>query len=452
MIIAVCFLLFLSGCGGISIKREFSSIQNKIQGVTGTEIFLKQADELLECNDVVEPRISRNDAISIALNNNPHLQAEFESLGISKADLVQAGLFTNPNAYVNTWPPIKGASAGMETGITFAVQDFWQVPLKKNIARDVLEETALRIQELVLDTVAQTRKAYDHAIIVRDKLALTQKILKETDKLRAEIYSREPFGFSSELDKSFADITVGNLQQSVIQLTTELDEAFIELRKVMGKKPVASSLPLMECSVDYLEKCKNHLPLINALEDMSLQQRPELQRAQIKIQQAEDQLALERANVFQNVNFGVGYKKEFTGEFGVGPLINVDLPIFDSNYAHIARAKFVVEQAKKELHATKLDIIAQVHKAYSTLSGALEKMFAYNTMILIPNKHALSYTQDFEKVMQITTVVVFQTRITLNENVVKFETLKQEAWDALTDLERAVGKRLDFDYFDSHIH
>jgi len=52
--------------------------------------------------------LTRERAVSIALVNNPHLQATYESLDISQADLVQAGLISNPTIAGSVGFPING--------------------------------------------------------------------------------------------------------------------------------------------------------------------------------------------------------------------------------------------------------------------------------------------------------------------------------------------------------
>ncbi|MCL5875083.1 MAG: TolC family protein, partial [Candidatus Dependentiae bacterium] len=98
---AMLALSLLVGCTKVKIESDFSKLQQKSVETIGSSITL---DNIVhhEISDIpytkdTEGGLTRNDAVSIALQNNPDLQADFQNLGIAKADLVQAGLYTNPS-------------------------------------------------------------------------------------------------------------------------------------------------------------------------------------------------------------------------------------------------------------------------------------------------------------------------------------------------------------------
>jgi len=136
----VFFILFLSGCRKGNIEKEFSHIKDSTYIMTGYDVVLLSSVEMSVDEMVMQKiaaGITRNEAISIALKNNPELQVHFETLGIAKADLEQAGLYTNPDIHGFFWPPLEDTVMETEVEPFFKISDLWQVPLIKKVQKDV---------------------------------------------------------------------------------------------------------------------------------------------------------------------------------------------------------------------------------------------------------------------------------------------------------------------------
>ena len=94
-------VLLLAGCAHVPRDGEFSTVERivgerlsqKVHWYQGGEED-KQVNDALE--DLLSQRLTARAAVQIALLNNRILQSEYETLGIAQADLVQAGLLSNP--------------------------------------------------------------------------------------------------------------------------------------------------------------------------------------------------------------------------------------------------------------------------------------------------------------------------------------------------------------------
>ncbi|QLH35699.1 MAG: hypothetical protein HWD61_05805 [Parachlamydiaceae bacterium] len=58
----------------------------------------KKEEEAIQCfiQELLSQELSVDQAVQIALLNNPKIQAAFEEIGVARADLIQAGLLSNP--------------------------------------------------------------------------------------------------------------------------------------------------------------------------------------------------------------------------------------------------------------------------------------------------------------------------------------------------------------------
>lgn len=444
--LSILFLFILTGCHKISIKNEFTRIENNAREITGEEI--KYHESLLipqfetQVQQQIKDGISRQQALGIALKNNPELQVMFETLGIAKSDLEQAGLYTNPNIHCFFWPPIKGQEMEFETGASFKISDFWQVPLRRKVQKDVLETVTYTILASILDIMAKTNKAYDKILFTKKQLETAQDIVKQSMNLKNAIDYRQEFGFSSDLDKHFANVMVGNSQLEIVHLQTELAQAYINMKNLLGITPTVEPIKLSDNFYGHIEYLAQQLPSLEQLEEWALSNRPEILNAHMKIKQYRDTIAFEKSRVFNDVHAGLSYKRDFEGARGMGPSFGLSIPIFDTNNAQISRVEFQLEQAKQELLAIRLAIQKEVQSYYTEFINRQKEIMFYKDTILPSIKKAFAYTDKYEQRMQITMVTLLQTKTTLYQTKLQYNKAYHDALNAFTHLERAVGKRL----------
>src|ERR1700761_1315634 len=91
----------LSGCVQFSRDGGFGPVADATRRDQGADAAwprddAERAKSRARVADLLGRPLGPQDAVQIALLNNPGLQAEFENLGISEADLIQAGRLPNP--------------------------------------------------------------------------------------------------------------------------------------------------------------------------------------------------------------------------------------------------------------------------------------------------------------------------------------------------------------------
>lgn len=442
----ILLLFVMPGCFSVKTTKEFNNLQKKVKKVTWSPIEYL-ATSCCQPQPPLPEGLSRNQAIGIALKYNPDLQADFENIGIAKADLEQAGLYTNPNINSVFRLPTKTKGPGtgqtnIESTASFRLADLWQVPLTKRVSEDLLEIITLRILTTILDIIERTTFAYDGVVAAKANLQNVLDTLQEVKEFKDEVYYRQGYGYSSDLDKYNADIMIEYLELERIAHQALLHTAFIHLRSMMGLEP--SSTPLM--ATDGL--CRI-IPLSSQaeLELFALSERPEIQIAQMKIKQYNDTISLEKSKTWTDVDIGVSYKQDFDKPFrGWGPYVSFAIPIFDSNYAQIARARFLLKQAEKELCAAILHVKEEIRTAFENLNAAEQEVVRYKDHILPTHHKAIDWAFTYAHTMQVNMLVAIQTRINLYEDTKKYIDNQQKLAHTFAELERAVGKQLTLSF------
>src|ERR1700693_1983682 len=96
-VMAACVMLAPVGCSSIRPDAAFRDVQRTVTARTGQDLHWIRDDTANEKGEqtvraLLEKDLAVDAAVQIALFNNRSLQATFEEIGISQADLVQAGL------------------------------------------------------------------------------------------------------------------------------------------------------------------------------------------------------------------------------------------------------------------------------------------------------------------------------------------------------------------------
>jgi cobalt-zinc-cadmium efflux system outer membrane protein len=97
--------LVVSGCASINPQQGFDEVSSDVEQGLGSRVYWYTGSEedtqvQQSIQNLIAQPLTADSAVQIALLNNQLLQAEYANLGISQADLLQAGLLKNPKGTV----------------------------------------------------------------------------------------------------------------------------------------------------------------------------------------------------------------------------------------------------------------------------------------------------------------------------------------------------------------
>jgi outer membrane protein, heavy metal efflux system len=147
-------------------EETFRGVQQSVQERTGKTVRWEedQAAHERALQDVrllLRKPLTVESAVQIALLNKRSLQATFEEIGLSTADLIEAATFPNPKFDLAIRFPDKppsGTYIDYDAAIDFL--SIIMIPLKKRVAKDQLEAAALRAADATLELVLQVKSAF----------------------------------------------------------------------------------------------------------------------------------------------------------------------------------------------------------------------------------------------------------------------------------------------------
>src|SRR5262245_14827763 len=197
--LAAFFSLILLSAPGLSQKKtQAPDVSKEVEARTGHKIntAAKGFGWALPDGVSLDDGLTEDDAVAIALWNNPAFQAEMTSLGLARADLLEAGQLRNPSLTL-----IFPFSARiLESVANRPLVALWQRPRRVAAAEFEWARVGESLVSRALDIVRDTRLAYvDYALAGR-RASLAAEALRARGEIVTIINARFRAGDISELE------------------------------------------------------------------------------------------------------------------------------------------------------------------------------------------------------------------------------------------------------------
>ena len=355
----------LSGCATFSKDGGFNAVENTVKEKIGQDVqWVKTKDDRKAVNERVQALLEKplnvDDAVQIALLNNNGLQGAYYELGISEADLVQAGRLPNPRFAMLRAK--DGAEYNIEQALTFNVFSLVILPKATEIERRRFEQTQRHVALEVLRVANETRKAYYIAVAAEQSERYMQQVMQAAES-GAELANRmKKAGNWSRLDQAreqgfYADATLGYARAKQAHIN-----AREQLTRLMSLKQSDYRLP---------ERLPD-LPVTpdqpGRIEQIALQQRMDLQIMKLDTEALAKQLGLTKTTRFINV-LELGPARVLEGQrsdpYRNGFEISFEIPLFDWGTARVAKAEAIYMQAVNQLAQATVEARSEVRESYS---------------------------------------------------------------------------------------
>jgi cobalt-zinc-cadmium efflux system outer membrane protein len=409
--IAALLLGVMAGCASTDPRSDYERAAQMIADRTGVQQVYRPdaagcADE--QVNELLDGGLAANEAVQVALLNNRALQAAFEEIGVSRAEVVESGLLSNPMLGLGLRFPEGGGRANFTLALAQELVDLWQIPVRKRVAEWQLERTILLVARQAVALASETQVRYWRLLALQHADALGREDV-ELARRSVEL-ARERFdaGEAGKLDVNLAQAALFETEQRLITLRRELQGARADLARVLG---VVRSDRSWELSDNLPAAAEEELDE-DALLEGALTHRLDAQAAIMQVHAAEAEVRRQVLDLFPNVTIGTEWERTESralpgrkiladsarasvrsGQLTVpdiqtrgerrfehsqiidsllGPTLEVTLPLWHQNQPQIARARYQAAQRRRELEDL-LDQIAQdVHTAVATARGAAE--------------------------------------------------------------------------------
>lgn len=336
-------------------------------------------------------------AVRVALINNPSLLATFEEVGISEADLAQAGIVQNPDVSGFARFAHGGPGTNTEFSLVQNVFDIFVAPLRRKLAAAELEQAKARVAHEVLSLAADVKAAY---FTLQARLQLVKRL-----RLILEItQTAEDFARRQLEAGAIAELALEN--QIALSREAHVDVALAEAEVRADRERINRLLGLWGTSTawgmtDQLPEIPEAEIGLEGLETLAIAQRPDLQAARWGVDLVGRALALKRKTRFfpVGINVGINSEKDATGDRVTGPDLTLQLPIFDTGKASLARLAAEHRRAQRQLEALAVNARSEVRQARDRMLAARDLSRYYGDVLLPQRARILDLTLRYYNMM-----------------------------------------------------
>ena len=320
----------------------------------------ERAQARARVEQLLQKPLSAADAVELALLHNPGLQAQLAELGITRAEVMLAGRLPNPGFTFGR--SNEGDKREIERGLHISLARMLVLPMIREIEQRRLSQTERSSALQVMALITQVRRAQVDAVAARERSRYMADVLKAAEA-SAELARRMArVGNFNKLQQAReqgfqADAVQGYARALREEMATR--ERLVRLLGLWGDDLGALQLP------DRLPDLPAALPDRPDIEREALRRRLDVQASKLQSEQTARQLGLTRATRWINVlELGGHLNSSNEGHGHAGWEVSVELPLFDSGSARVARAQALYQQAVSRTAQTAITARSEVREAY----------------------------------------------------------------------------------------
>lgn len=465
-------MLLAIGCATVDPATDHREVSRLVEAAVDQPLLPSP-----ECTEAVRERVqvllseglNAERASEIALLNNPRVLAGLWRVGSARADVVQAGLFSNPKISLMLRWPDGGGLTNLEMNIAQNIAELWQIPARRRTAERDLHRVILETARETALAALDARSAYHRTIRAQREQALAEENLEITRQLLEIALARREAGAGSELD-----INLSRAQH----LETELRLREARLAVIEQRAALLRLLGLATNPADLLLIDDSPLPEIAQLSPPVViraadEHRLDLRTARTMVEAAAARVEYEKTRFLREIELGISAERMerarrrdrnwtnetvwATAEEGmlafpsfmprerlqtdwvIGPTLMFELPLFDSNDAQIARARFERRAADATLDALRRDVVQDAWVAYERAATAWSNVRFYASELLPLEQDSLVLAREAYQAGRSNLLSVLDAQKTLLASRSGYVQVQEAAQLASIELERVAG-------------
>ena len=343
-------------------------------------------------------KISLQEALDIAVENNIDYQASKMDIGIAENKVKASNRLQNPqvNSFFNIGDIGRGnpQTAGLSETVEIAKRD-----ARKKLAMANLELTRQNLDYIKFDLKMDVREAYVNLVLTKEILLVLESRQRLLQDLLEIAKKRVAAGEVEEVDVIQTEIA---LNQLVIQVNTQkanVKSAMFDFNKAINIKNEGSiKYDALDDNFsdkdDFIAllspKPRDKLPPFELIMESSLKNRYDIKIAKQQIDVAKKNLVYVTRQRVPDIELMGGYGFMTKGMSETGAYMNgayaganiVNIPLFYTFKPEIQNAKMQVDQAELKYTSVENKAINDLHSAYEKFLTAKLNLNYYNDNLL----------------------------------------------------------------------
>jgi cobalt-zinc-cadmium efflux system outer membrane protein len=380
---------------------------------------------------VVEDGLTEQEAVAVALWNNPDFQVQLADIGFARADLLEAGLLQNP-VFSLLFPV---GPKQLEATLRWPIEVLWQRRRRVAAARLAAESVAAGLEQTGLTLVSDVKMAYVDYALARDRARLAEQSLIELEEIARLMDSRFQAGDISQLEARTAAIDAARARQDAERAGLDVALRANDLRARLGLTLDMRDLqPVITPAV--VEPCGTAAALL----EEALASRPDVRAAEIAIESAGARLGWERSRIVA-VTAALDANGQGQEGFEMGPGVDVSIPVFNRNQGMIARARAELQRAGGHYVAARQRVGAELRDAITRFDRASLAVREWRATVLTPLEEQVRVADRAFAEGDVAYLFVIEMNRRLTDARLRTREAEADLARAVARIERAIGRR-----------
>lgn len=368
--VAVAMAVLATGCASSGNVPDRTSLDKALRERINHGVRINETDAVppgVNAGDGLTP----DEAVALALWNNPAFLVTLDDLGFARADLIEARQIRNPVlSLLFPWGPKQ-----FEATLQLPIDAIWQRPRRVKAAQFDADAMAARLMSDGLGVMAQARTTYLQASAAEARQRLARESADLWGRLRAVADARFREGDISDFEARAVRSEAGMAEAFARGAEGDRELSRVQLDTVLGTTvPAASALttiddlPLSQCSA------------LDALMTEALASRPDVRAAELAVEAAGARVGLEKARIV-TMMATLDANGEGKEGFELGPGLGLDIPL-NGNGGARARAAAALAQAGHRYLSVQAQVRAELRSGIARLVRARDVLRVWDEQVI----------------------------------------------------------------------
>lgn len=379
------------GCTSTNPDAAFGDVAKTVSERSGQHLRWMQGEAAVaEIEHSVEALLATNltaqSAVAVALLNNRQLQASFEDIGISQAELAQASRLHNPTLAASWRFPSQGPPGlNSDYGLAGDFLNLLTLPAGKRIAAANLEMTKQRLAHEVLAMSEEVQMSF-YTLVAQEQFGERLALIVEVNEAAADVARRQfEAGNINSLELKSQQLAYTQSRLDHAKVVAEARAQREKLNRLLGLWGKQTAWEPTEELPELPEKEMD----LDGLERVAVGRRLDLAAVRAEAVALAKAFHLKRSTRYlPGVNLGVNAEQDLDHSWLVGPTLDLEIPLFDQGQPELARLNAEQRRALRRFEALAVNIRSEVREARDALIAARDAA-SYQEKFLLPQHQQL---------------------------------------------------------------
>jgi outer membrane protein TolC len=336
--------------------------------------------------DAAVAPLSVDEAVAAALESNPEIRAAVRRLSLAQLKTATARSLDDPMLMMRDWDtPLRRPWDLNQAQIMVSIQQTFPSRLKRDqrarLAQDDAGVAAFDLETLRQEVSVEVRKLCIGLMRNADEARLQARQSSLLKEALAAALAEYTTGKAPQADVLRAQMALTRLNEQLIELDEERDNARAQLNALMGRPPDEA----IEIAGSYTSPAA--LPSIEELEQAAIEHRPELAALRTQIAKSRDEGKLTRLAMKPDFTVGLGYMLMPTGSLARNAYmgeVSMNLPWLnrERHDGEAKQADAATDVSQAELDARAAMVFLEIRQAQIAVTAAGKRVKLYRNTLL----------------------------------------------------------------------